>query len=345
MAHFYIFTNSPGEVFSWVSPICDALGKAYPNANIHVFLTPCQYATGEEARVCQSFTKVSKVHAPMETLRHAWLGTTHEPGVVFFLGGDPIHAKRFSKKTNSRLLGYSENSISPSGFDALTIRSLGADLMAEGIVLTPNHLRKGVVLLPGSRPEHLDVALPLMIQLSQTISDITIMLSPFTSPKKARDIQKEYPTHSVVVMRSINDLSRFKIALTIPGTNTMQLAYFSIPFMMILPTHQSKILRLNGLMGLLLMVPILGPGLKYLACRVLGQKKRLYALPNQLLNKAVCPEVVGRFSIDLTRKKFEEFVNNSQLHHEISDKFKALAPTKSVMGDWLNWLKTNVNLS
>ena len=192
-------------------------------------------------------------------------------GCVFFRGR-PHSCKRFSKKTNSRLLGYSESSLSPSGFDALTIRSLGADLMAEGIVPTPNHLRKGVVLLPGSRPEHLDVALPLMIQLSQAISDITIMLSPFTSPQKARDIQKKYPSHSIAIMRSINDLSSFKCALTIPGTNTMQLAYFSVPFMMILPTHQSKILRLNGLMGLLLMIPIFGPGLKYLAYRVLVQK-------------------------------------------------------------------------
>ena len=68
MRYFYIFTNSPGEVFSWVKPVVERLVEEFKNPVINVYLTPCQYSTGNEVSVCESFIGVSAVFTPFKQL-------------------------------------------------------------------------------------------------------------------------------------------------------------------------------------------------------------------------------------------------------------------------------------
>ena len=53
-----------------------------------------------------------------------------------------------------------------------------------------------------------------------------VMLSPFTDNKTMNVLEERYPNISFKRLTNINELSGYKFALTIPGTNTMQLAYF-----------------------------------------------------------------------------------------------------------------------
>ena len=103
--------------------------------------------------------------------------------------------------------------------------------------------RSGLVLLPGSRQEHVDVALPFMIDMLSHISicePVTIMVSPFIHETRFEQLSKRFSLFEFKRMKSVTDLSSFKFALTIPGTNTMHLSLSNIPYLMILPTHQSK---------------------------------------------------------------------------------------------------------
>lgn len=94
----YLTTNSPGEVATWVRPIVDELGRVGrerdTSIEVYVFLTPCRYASGEEAQALAAMPHVTRVFSTRETARYVFTGRApqgfrHEdPGVLLFLGGE-----------------------------------------------------------------------------------------------------------------------------------------------------------------------------------------------------------------------------------------------------------------
>ena len=104
MAHVYIFTNSPGE-------ICDgyvyyqSLQSQQPNT-IVISLTPCQYATGQERHVCQQFHWYATFMRRKIPLKSVFQMDQLNPEWYCF--GDPMYAKRFTNKSSSKLIGYTE---------------------------------------------------------------------------------------------------------------------------------------------------------------------------------------------------------------------------------------------
>ena len=315
MQYFYIFTNSPGEVFAWVKPLVERLNIEFPKAIIRIYLTPCQYSTGNELAVCQRFDGVDMVFSPLKTLKNM-VKINALKGFVFFMGGDPFYAKRFAKKTGSTIIAYSEHDWPSTDFDLLINKSTKCDLMCAGLDLIPIKDRSRFVLLPGSRPEHLSVALPIMLKMVETTSEFDVMLSPFTDSKTFNHLKMQYPGVSFRILSSVNDLSMYEYALTIPGTNTMQLAYLKVPFMMIFPTHDASILRLNGIAGLLLLIPLIGPILKRVILTLAIRKKRFYSLPNIVFKKLLFPELVGPFNLNDAQFKWVNFVNDESRYIE-----------------------------
>ncbi|MGC6367990.1 MAG: hypothetical protein ACON35_08355 [Candidatus Marinamargulisbacteria bacterium] len=327
-----IFSNSPGEVFSWVRPICVGLASKDPAIKIFVYLTPCQYATGHEKDVVQTFPNVCQVFSPTESIKQV-VSPTMIPNVVVFLGGDPMYAKRLAKRCKVRCIGYGEHPF--SGFDAYFRKSQYSDLMVSHLQPANQNQRDGIVILPGSRPEHLAVALPLMLKIVADQSPVTVMMSPFTAPDLMAHYRKQFPAITFCHMTDPNDLARFHCALTIPGTNTMQLASLQIPFLMILPTHDARILRLDGVMGLLLLIPGLGFILKRLILSVAVSPKRLYALPNQFFKRHVCPELVGRFSVDEARNALAQ-LQLTEHYNTIATELSKLSVIKSPLDAMLD---------
>lgn len=329
----YIFTNSPGEIVGWVIPVINRIALDCPNAIIHVFLTPCQYATGEEKNVLSQFLHIHHVYTATETLRSIIKPSQFKPGTVLLLGGGTFFAKYFAKRTHSKLIGYRETPLDDASFNHILMESPTYNLMNASVSLTkPTKINDRIALLPGSRPEHVDVALPIMIQMTTQLST-TVLLSPFIRPTHLKKIQTNYPNHTIKQLKSSTDLAEFDIALTIPGTNTMQLALLNIPYFMILPTHSAKVLRLDGFLGLLLTIPIIGYALKYSAIRVLEKKQRLYSLPNKYFNDCVCPELVGQFDINHARELFKAFFLDREKRREIQQKFKVFEPNTIVLDD------------
>lgn len=94
----YLTTNSPGEVATWVRPVVDELERTRRSTGrpceVYVFITPCRYASGEEADVLASMPQVARIFGTRETARYAVTGRAprgfrHEgPGVLLFLGGE-----------------------------------------------------------------------------------------------------------------------------------------------------------------------------------------------------------------------------------------------------------------
>ncbi|MFN3429985.1 MAG: hypothetical protein ACK46X_08530 [Candidatus Sericytochromatia bacterium] len=86
------------------------------------------------------------------------------------------------------------------------------------------------------------------------------------------------------------------LALTVPGTNTAELAILGVPMVVALPLHKPEEIPIDGLIGQLGSVPGVGPWLKRFLARQFEARKPLLALPNQRAGRMVTPEVMGTFT-------------------------------------------------
>lgn len=86
---------------------------------------------------------------------------------------------------------------------------------------------------------------------------------------------------------------RVNLALTVPGSNTAELATLGVPMILTLPTYKHEIAPLPGLAGHIGRIPVIGWRLKrFLAQQVLKRMKFL-SHPNRRANRMVIPELVG----------------------------------------------------
>jgi len=85
------------------------------------------------------------------------------------------------------------------------------------------------------------------------------------------------------------------LAVTIPGTNTLELALARLPSLVLLPLHKPELLPLEGVLHWLFMLPG-GKPLKQAFLRRFVERIPHLALPNQWLGEQVFPEMRGVFS-------------------------------------------------
>lgn len=85
------------------------------------------------------------------------------------------------------------------------------------------------------------------------------------------------------------------LAITIPGTNTLELALARLPSLVLLPLHKPELLPLEGIWHWLLRLPG-AKTLKQNFIRRLEPRIPHLALPNQWLGERVFPELRGVFS-------------------------------------------------
>lgn len=85
------------------------------------------------------------------------------------------------------------------------------------------------------------------------------------------------------------------VALTVPGTNTAELAILGVPMVVALPLHKPEEIPIDGLAGRVGAVPVVGPALMRAIARRFMARKPLTALPNQRAGRMVTPELVGVF--------------------------------------------------
>lgn len=100
----------------------------------------------------------------------------------------------------------------------------------------------------------------------------------------------------VDVLSPADAMRRASVAVTIPGTNTAELAALGVPMLLILPAYRLHALPLPGLAGHLGSVPIIGPLIKEGVARSYLALRRYWAHPNRLAGRMVVPELIGRIT-------------------------------------------------
>jgi lipid-A-disaccharide synthase len=86
------------------------------------------------------------------------------------------------------------------------------------------------------------------------------------------------------------------LAVTIPGTNTAELAALGIPMILLLPAYQLHTVPMPGLAGHIGRVPVVGWRIKRAVADWYLRTRRHWAHPNRLCGEHVVPELVGKIS-------------------------------------------------
>lgn len=185
-----------------------------------------------------------------------------------------------------------------------------------------------VALLPGSRPHEVRRALPLFLRAGAEIArarpDVrfTVPVSPFAPAEAFRHAFEsagvQAPLREVEALfgegergslrlrlrvgereidvafersRAAGAMAGADLALTIPGSNTAELAVYGVPMIVCLPLDRPEEIPLDGLPGLVDRVPIVGRRLKAAAVLKVAERMRFTALPNRVAGEYVVPEL------------------------------------------------------
>jgi lipid-A-disaccharide synthase len=92
-------------------------------------------------------------------------------------------------------------------------------------------------------------------------------------------------------------------ALTIPGSNTIQLAYRKIPFLVVAPINKPEIIPFVGILSILKWTPLLGKPILKKALVAYNKRIKYTALPNIYTDSEIVPELRGVLKTgDITEK-------------------------------------------
>lgn len=174
-----------------------------------------------------------------------------------------------------------------------------------------------VLLVPGSRPYELSHVAPLFLCAANLIGQsmpavgFVLALSPFADISILAQavspclVEQRGPGHwslqagnagrtiEVVQGHQHDAMLHADFALTIPGTNTAEMAVLRVPMLVSVPMNWPEDIPLEGLPGLVGGVPYIGRKLKAAAVKRVARSIRFTALPNRIAGRDVVPELRG----------------------------------------------------
>ena len=254
------------------------------------------------------------------------------PGCVLHLGGDLWYSSTLARRAGVPAYAYVEtplirsrahrfagifvpsedlaNGLTSAGVRADQVAAVG-DLRVDALTRARSAVRAAhdgvrVALFPGSRRWIVGGFLPFLLKTADAIrarrGDVafTLIASPFlrrvTLDAALHGRRADFPRLGITVVDG-DDLGapdNADLAITLPGTNTVQLAVLGVPMLVVLPLDQPGRIRTEGLSEWLARIPGLGGAIKgAMAWRFL---RRPYALawPNREAGRMIVPEMVGR---------------------------------------------------
>jgi len=165
-----------------------------------------------------------------------------------------------------------------------------------------------VALLPGSRRWIVEGVLPLFLEAGRAMrarrADLGfgVIASPFLRQDVLEAVLRphrralEELSAEVVQDGRLGALAGSDLAITVPGTNTVELAILGVPMVVVLPLHRPVHVRTEGLSEWLGRIPGLGHAIKGLMARRFVRRGEFAAWPNREAGRRIVPELVGRVS-------------------------------------------------
>ncbi len=83
------------------------------------------------------------------------------------------------------------------------------------------------------------------------------------------------------------------LAITIPGSNTAEMAAVGLPMVVVTPLNKPELIPLEGIPGLVGGIPLIGKHLKRKSVLAAAKRIRFTALPNMKAQEEIVPELMG----------------------------------------------------
>lgn len=316
----FITTNGPGEMATWVTPVVRALRKSRRAVRISLFILPCRFSSGNEDEVAMSIPEIDYVFRAKD-FRKCLLTLPFKPhrkGVVLFLGGDLLWALFLKWRYSYRAIAYTEGDQSWKMFyDAFFLRDRDGDLMyayfqqsqADERMVRELRKSRNIVFFPGSRPEQFRHLFPLMQRVVPLLPGDVRCIFNIASFIPEKMVQKYLRKDRVIEIEHGHTLELMKsacLAVTIPGTNNIQLAYLNVPALVIFPFNFPDVVHFRGIGGALLNLPILRTFGKRFLLKKLDKRVPYASLVNSKEKRLIYPELRG----NLDEKKIAEAIQD-----------------------------------
>lgn len=309
MKRILILTNGPGELWCWVRPVVPLLKEA--GCHVTVRMLPCQFATGQEYRVASMLGADEAVPPDgfLSTLRDL---RDNSSDLVLQMGGDLVYGIRAS----AGRVPFFCYSYGRKAFMSRTERFLTAwpqmvseatdyvgDLVADAMKMDegPSPWSRGkeyrLVLFPGSRPSIREVSLHFLKEFKEhldggslSVETLTVM-SPFAAEGEferwERAGMKPVRIGTGVVLQEAD------LALTQPGTNTLELLHAGVPAIVAVPFSFLRHVPVSGIMGALDKNFVRAGFLKEKFLRAISANRGFLAWPNRIAGHEILREIKG----------------------------------------------------
>ena len=309
-----LLANGPGEVWGWCRPFIREADRRKWNVDIH--LLPCPYASGSEFEALKTLS--SRVYQHRTSLNaFVDFAKKHDYHAVLQMGGDLMFGRFLAWRQKIPLLCYSYGhkkgmekcainlTSRPNLYQATRLEVVG-DLVLDSLErgeeqpwLAPEGKR--VAVFPGSRPQIRNKAFLFLQQIRKELArrdsdvELRVLLSPFSREDEAEQWRDSGFTIWQGTMPS--GILGADLALTQPGTNTLELLYCRLPFAVTVPFSFLRQMPISGLVGMIDKIPWVGAALReYIIRRKLPRYIGRTAWPNRLADKTFVPELIGEYT-------------------------------------------------
>jgi len=333
-----LVSNGPGELYTWVQPLVKKMRQNFPNWKVSICLIPCQFASGNEAAIAETFN-VDVVTNSSEFMQFLSMNKvpkglgSESKGFVLSLGGNLTYATRLANKLSYTCYRYSfdpswhkdlkrlfvtdektsekvKRNTKASSADIQPIGNLVADAVEDVTPITDIG-NPHILIMFGSRPKLSRLIIPMMTAVAEQLAErypkarFVAPLSRLLDEETIADgISGKYkiitPNGTNIELISEHDryahMRSATLAITIPGTNTLELGIANLPALVVFPLNKPEVIPLEGIGHWLGVVPIIGKYLKGYAVKLAAP--RIRALPNQFTGEELMVELKREISIE-----------------------------------------------
>jgi len=122
------------------------------------------------------------------------------------------------------------------------------------------------------------------------------------------------------------------LVITMPGTNTAEIAAINTPMISVFPLNRPKVIPLEGLGEIIGNLPLIGGLFKIAAINALNKMIKYVALPNITAHEEIVPEIRGRLEPSTVSDEAVKMLKNSDRLDLIRSKLKNLMGSTGAAG-------------
>ena len=259
--------------------------------------------------------------------------------IKLFMVPDARSAKKFSKSLPPKKLKIVGD---------LMVDSVKTALGKEetGKLLGLNREDPIILFLPGSRSYLVRGMVPIYIKIGESLRKLNpkiqmiIAVSPFLPKedlnasvkglgniinKNGRNYIKGENFEFLLVDSNIFDAINISdMAVTIPGTNTGEMAALGKPMIVLFPMDKAHILPMEGINNLIIKIPLIAPILRRIIVRLINRRTKYFSLPNIKAGEEIIPEIRSSIDADKTAKIIHEHLEDKEWQIKTGERLKAV---------------------